>query len=209
MTKRYLLPALLTLSVSGAGLLVNVEGIPTQKAGGETLAVAYADPAHGWAVPTICAGRTTGVFRGQVATLQQCQAWLIEDTSAAGHAISRCAAVPMTQGQYDALVSYVHNIGSTAFCSSQVAAQLRAGNCLGAAHQMHAAPRISRATGRPEIWARPSIIDRSTGEVLLRNGDAIKKWTTAGGKPLPGLIKRRNNEAARLSADCRPQDMGS
>ena len=209
MTKRYLLPAVLALSAAGAALLVQDEGIPTEQRAGQQVAIAYADPAHGWQVPTICAGRTRGVYRGQVATLQQCQAWLVEDTTAAGRAVARCAPVPVTQQQYDALVSLTHNIGPTAFCSSQVAARLRAGDCLGAAHEMHAAPRISRRTGQPERWQRPSIVDRSTGRVLLRQGDPIKKWTTAGGVPLPGLIKRRTAEAARLAADCRAQDKGS
>lgn len=209
MTKRYVLPGLLALSVAGAGLVIDREGIPTQHRQGQPVAVAYADPAHGWAVPTICAGRTTGVFRGQVATLQECQAWLIEDATDAGRAVARCAPVPMTQSQYDTLVSYVINIGGAAFCGSRVSARLRAGDCPGAAHEMHSAPQIDRATGRPRIWAGPSIIDRSTGRTLLRQGDTVKKWTTAGGKPLPGLIKRRHDEAARLAADCRPQDMGS
>lgn len=209
MTKRYLLPAFLALSAAGAGLLVQHEGIPTETRNGQAVAVAYADPAHGWAVPSICAGRTSGVFRGQVATLSQCQAWLVEDTTYAGRAVARCAPVPMTQQQYDALVSYAYNVGGAAFCASQVSARLRAGDCLGAANEMHAAPRMSRATGKPETWTRPSIVDRSSGRILLRQGDTVKKWTTAGGVPLAGLIRRRTDEAARVAADCRTQDQGS
>lgn len=75
---------------------------------------AYADPYLGWKKPTICYGHTKGVYRGTVATLDQCEAWLIEDI------MSHCAIVDawgkvnkyvFTQGEYDAYCSFVYNTG--------------------------------------------------------------------------------------------------
>lgn len=136
MTKRYIAAALLALSASGAAFIATHEGTgPTQEQGGQIVALAYADPAHGWALPTICNGHTRGVLRHQRATLGQCESWLIEDASYAGRAIARCTPVRLTQPQYDALVSLVYNIGPGNYCSSTLARHLNAGRCIAAAQQ--------------------------------------------------------------------------
>jgi len=201
---RILVPvALLGLAVGGIAYVTQEEGLgPVEVRNNEKVAVAYADPAHGWNVPTICAGRTKGVFRGQRATMEECDAWLIEDLTYAGQAIKRCTPVKMTQWQYNYLVSFVHNVGGGAYCGSQVARNINAGRCLAAATEMHAVPQIDRATGKPRIWTGRPIIDRRTGAVLLATGAPVMKWTTAAGIPLPGLIKRRNKEASGFAADC-------
>lgn len=197
--------AALSIAAGGGGFafVKMQEGIgPLETINNQKVAVAYADPAHGWQVPTICAGRTKGVFRGQVATLAECDAWLIEDLTYAGAAIKRCTPVKMTQWQYNYLVSFVHNIGGSAYCASQVARYINAGRCQDAAKEMHASPQIDRTTGKPRVWRDRSIIDRQTGVVLLGTMAPVMKWTTANGIPLPGLIKRRNTEAAGFAADC-------
>lgn len=195
--------ALLTVSAAGIQSVMTDEGTgPTSTENGTMLAHAYPDPAHGWRVPTICAGHTKGVFRSQKVRLEQCQSWLNEDASDAGRAIRRCTPVAMTQGQYDALVNLVINIGSSAYCSSQIARHIKSGRCDQAAYEMHAAPQIDRATGQPRIWNGRSIVNRDTGAVLLAKGDSVKKWTTAAGTPLPGLILRRERNAAQFRQDC-------
>lgn len=202
-----MLAAVATLSIaagsSGFYFAKGQEGTgPTKTVGQQQVAVAYPDAAHGWKVPTICAGRTKGVFQGQTATMGECDAWLIEDLTYAGDAIKRCSPVKMTQWQYNYLVSFVHNVGGGAYCGSQVARNINAGRCEAAAKEMHAVPQIDRATGKPRIWRGKTIIYRQTGEVLLATGAPVMKWTTAAGIPLPGLIKRRNTEAAGFAADC-------
>ncbi len=195
--------ALLGLSALGYQAVEQDEGTgPQVKVNGTTLAQAYADPAHGWDVPTICAGHTRGVFRGQQVHLAQCQAWLNEDATDAGRAIKRCTPVPMTQEQYDALVNLVINVGGGAYCGSQIAQHINAGNCQAAAREMHDAPQIDRRTRRPRVWNGKPIIDRGTGRVLLVKGDTVKKWTTANGVPLAGLILRRERNASQFSQDC-------
>lgn len=195
--------ALLGLSALGYQAVEQDEGTgPLVQTNGSTMAQAYADPAHGWDVPTICAGHTLGVFRGQQVPLAQCQAWLHEDATAAGRAIKRCTPVPMTQDQYDALVNLVINVGGGAYCGSQIARHINSGNCQEAAREMHDAPQIDRRTRRTRVWNGKPIIDRVTGRVLLAKGDTIKKWTTANGVPLPGLILRRERNASQFSQDC-------
>lgn len=205
MIKQRVLIAVSALSITagGAAYVKQEEGTgPIETRNGEKVAVAYADPAHGWKVPTICAGRTKGVFPGQRATMDECDAWLVEDLTYAGAAIKRCTPVKMTQWQYNYLVSFVHNVGGGAYCGSRVARNINAGRCEMAALEMHAVPQIDRATGKLRIWTGRPIIDRQTGAVLLATGSPVMKWTTAAGIPLPGLIKRRNTEAAGFAADC-------
>lgn len=202
--KTLVFAAALAASLAGISQIEIDEGFgPTSRTEeGDVVAEAYADPAHGWNVPTICNGRTKGVFQGQTATLEQCREWLVEDVSDSGRAIKRCTPVEMTQGQYDALTRLVHNIGQGAYCSSAIAREINAGNCTAAAKEFNAMPQIDRKTKRPRIWTGKSIKDRRTGAVLLATGAPIMKWTTANHLPLPGLILRRASERAEFEMDC-------
>ena len=56
-----------------------------------------------------------------------------QDASGASDAVDRCVKVPLTENQYQALVSLAYNIGSSAFCSSTVVKRLNAGDIRGAA----------------------------------------------------------------------------
>lgn len=71
--------------------------------------------------------------------------------------INRYVKVPLTQNQFDALVSFAYNLGSQALNQSTLLKLLNAGNTQGAA------------------------------EEFLR-------WNKAGGRILPGLIRRRKAE---------------
>lgn len=158
MIKRYFAAAALALSAVGASYIASDEGVgPTVNENGQTLAVAYADPGVGWDLPTVCHGHTRGVFRGQRASLQQCQAWLIEDASYAGKAIARCTPVSFTQQQYDALVSFVFNVGAANYCGSTLAKRINAGDCRSAAREIS---RWTRANGR----VLSGLVKRRAGE---------------------------------------------
>lgn len=158
MIKRYIAAASLALSAVGAAYIATDEGTgPTVKESGQTLAVAYADPGVGWDLPTVCHGHTRGVFRGQRATLQQCQEWLVEDAGFAGKAISRCTPINFTQQQYDALVSFVFNVGARNYCESTLAHRLNSGDCRGAAREI---TRWTRANGK----VLPGLVKRRTSE---------------------------------------------
>jgi lysozyme len=140
---------------------------------------AYPDPAHGWAVPTICQGHTRGVFKGQTATAAQCELLIAEDYQAhVQPTLERYVHVPVTPNQGVALALAVNNLGRALFyyrnsngqwVHTQFHNKLNAGDCHGAAAHF---------------------------------GDFVK----AGGKVMRGLVKRRAEERALFEADCRYWD---
>lgn len=93
-------------SSAGRSLIENAEGLRT---------VAYLCPAG---VPSIGYGHTRGVHMGMTCTKEQADAWLEEDLADAEEAINTLVKVPLTQGQYDALVSFVFNFGARKFGAS-------------------------------------------------------------------------------------------
>jgi lysozyme len=111
----------------GAAFLVYVGGMEGLRL------TAYADPGAGWKLPTICAGHTKGVRRGDHATATQCQQYLDVDLKAAGREVARCVVAPISEGQFDALVDFEFNTGR--LCASGLLRQLNSGNCHGAARE--------------------------------------------------------------------------
>lgn len=103
---------------------------------------AYRDPVG---IPTICYGTTKGVVMGQRASLVQCEVYLREDATYAGKAVARHVRVPMTQGQYDALTSFVYNVGPGNFAGSTMLRKINAGDCQGAGAEF---PRWVYAKGQ-------------------------------------------------------------
>ncbi len=91
----------------------------------------YLDPAG---IPTIGYGHKLmpGEFRPKGVSETEAQELLTRDAAAAGQAIARFVHVPLTQGQFDALVSFVYNLGAARLASSTLLHQLNSGN-LGAA----------------------------------------------------------------------------
>lgn len=70
-------------------------------------------------VPTIGYGHTKGVTEADVAngrtcTEQQAEEWLRKDVVAWELAVERNVKIPLTQSQYDALISFTHNCGEGA-----------------------------------------------------------------------------------------------
>lgn len=141
-------------SDAGVSLIKKHEGLRLQ---------AYADPAHGWAVPTIGYGHTSAagapmVTRGMSITAAEADAILRRDLGQFEQAIMDLVKVPLTQNQFDALVSFTFNLGAGNLRSSTLLKKLNAGDYVGAAFE-------------------------------------FPKWNKAGGKVLPGLVKRRADES--------------
>src|SRR3990167_5912403 len=84
---------------------------------------------------------------------------LRRDARKAQEAVREHVAVPLSQGEFDALVSFTFNLGGGALAGSTLLRLLNAEDRTGAAGQ-------------------------------------FGRWTRAGGKVLPGLVKRRERERA-------------
>lgn len=124
--KKKVAATLLSASLSGLAMISAFES------GGKVITQSYLDPVGIW---TICNGHIKGVTKGMKVTPTQCQKWLVEDASWEGRAIGRLVKVPLTQNQYDALLSLIFNVGSGNFASSTLLKKLNQGLCLEAANQ--------------------------------------------------------------------------
>lgn len=137
-------------SPKGIALIKSAEGLRLK---------AYPDPGTGGLPWTIGYGSTSGVTRNMVITEGQAEQMLAEDLARFERIVERAVRVPVTQGQFDALVSFTYNVGEGNFTKSTLLRQLNAGDTAGAAEQ-------------------------------------FSRWVHAGGKVLPGLVKRRAAERA-------------
>lgn len=62
-------------------------------------------------IMTIGWGHTGGVVEYQTCTPAEADEWFVQDTQTACNAVMRTVDVPMTQNQFDALVSFTFNVG--------------------------------------------------------------------------------------------------
>ena len=138
---------MMQISKAGLDLIKQFEGLYLN---------AYRCPAG---VPTIGYGHTAGVAMGQTITQQQADDYLRRDVRQFARAVARLVTVPLTQGQFDALVSFAFNLGEGALAQSTLLRLLNAGDYAGAAAQ-------------------------------------FDRWNKAGGRVLPGLVRRRAAERA-------------
>lgn len=143
--------ATLKLSSSGATLIQNDED-----SRGPALIAFKPTQNDVW---TIGWGHTHGVCEGDTCTVEQAQAWFLQDMAWAQAAVLGAVTVPLNQNQFDALVSFTENEGATSFEESTLLRLLNAGDYAGAAAQ-------------------------------------FSRWVYQRGQILPGLVTRRNQEAA-------------
>lgn len=126
----------LTVSVAGVLGVQHYEG---------TVPRVYLDPVG---IPTVCTGHTRTLTRadvGKQATPELCQWLLKQDLKEAERGVKKHVKVPVTQGQYDALVSFTFNVGTGALAESTLLRKLHAGDCMGAAAEFS---RWVKAKGR-------------------------------------------------------------
>lgn len=111
-----------SVSASGVNLVKRFEGL--HKVGQDGIIRAYRCPAGRW---TVGYGHTKGVRSGVQGSEAQCEQWLQEDLNVAGQAIKRHVRVPLSQAQYDALASFIFNIGEGNFAKSTLLKKLNNG----------------------------------------------------------------------------------
>jgi lysozyme len=116
---------------------------------------AYLCPAG---IATIGYGHTYNVKMGDKITEGEAEKFLIDDLIVAETEVNRYG-LNINQNQYDALVSFVYNVGAGNFRSSTLL------------------KRLKENPNDPDIKKQ------------------FKRWVHGGGKVLPGLIRRRNDES--------------
>ena len=98
-----------TVSQNGINLVKKFEGLHKVTEEGDVRA--YRCPAGRW---TIGYGHCKGVKSGMRVSKEECVKLLTEDLNDAGAIVKRYVNVPLSQQQFDALVSFVFNIGGGA-----------------------------------------------------------------------------------------------
>jgi lysozyme len=96
------------------------------------LLTAYQDQVGRW---TIGYGHTAGVVPGQTCTPEEAEAMLAADTAWAVAIVNHMVRVPLTQGEFDALVDFTFNLGSGNFSHSTLLALVNQGNFTAAANE--------------------------------------------------------------------------
>lgn len=121
-------------------------------------------------VPTIGYGHTRGVKMGDTCTPEEAVAWLADDVEEAEKAVNEAVTVPLTQNEFDALVSLVFNVGPGKKGVKDGIITLKNGN--------------------------PSTLLRYlNAEDYDSAGLEILRWNRAGGQVLSGLSRRRYRES--------------
>lgn len=150
------------LSERGRKLIYKHEGLHKKLPDGRYRA--YRCPAN---VPTIYCGLTRGVKDGMIISKEEGERLFSKHISAYEDAVERYVKVPLNQNQFDALVSFVYNVGpgdpkrpkEGGFCNSTLLKLLNKGK-----------------------------YDAVPAQLNL--------WVKGGGRVLPGLVKRRKDEGA-------------
>lgn len=140
-------------SPSGRSAIFNFEGCRKQ---------AYLCSAG---VPTLGVGHTRGVKLGQSCTEQQAQVWFSEDLADAEAVVESLVKVPLTQGQFDALVSFTYNLGAGHLKTSTLLQHLNAGNYGAACSQFklwcHAGGQVVAGLVKRRAWETDSFLKDS------------------------------------------------
>lgn len=108
-------------------------------------------------VPTVGYGETKGITMDSTMTRLEALQRLSESADEHAKGMVRCIKVPVSQGEFDAFLSFTYNVGVGAFCRSTLNKKLNNKDYDGACQE-------------------------------------LLKWTQAGGKVYPGLVKRRQQE---------------
>lgn len=127
---------------------------------------AYKDVVGIW---TIGYGHTDGVKQGWVCTREQAEKWLIQDLESSERVVRQHVDVPLSQGMYDALVSFVFNVGPGAKDKKDGFVTLKNGN-------------------------RSTMLRKLNDSDYQGAADELPKWANADGKQFAGLVKRRARE---------------
>ena len=147
------LPGILRLSSEGINFIAQWEGfVPTPYediAGHPTIGYGHKILPHETFNPVV------------PITVEEAQNLLRADAQIAESAVTRLVAVPVTQRQYDALVSFAYNVGAQAFGTSTLLKKLNAGDYNGASDEFQ---RWNKATVDGKLVVIAGLSNRRNAE---------------------------------------------
>src|SRR5258708_4590370 len=97
-------------------------------------------------------------------TPDQAEALLSDDLATAASAVNGAVKMPLSQNQFDALVSFAYNVGVNAFSGSTLLRKLNAGDYAGAAQEF---PRWNKSGG---VVNNSLVARRATEQQLFMTG---------------------------------------
>lgn len=128
---------------------------------------AYPDVVGVW---TIGYGHTKTVKPRMVITEKEAERLLREDLDWAEKAVANAVKVPITQPQFDAMVSLCFNIGAGAFSKSTLVRKLNAGDYEGAAQQFRVWVKGTDPNTKQKVTIKGLVNRRADEEALFRKG---------------------------------------
>ena len=146
-------------TIPGTPVAISADGLEFIKQAEGCRLAAYLDSVG---VPTVGYGHTLDVHGGMRITQQEADDFLREDLRSVYACIRAYVTVPLSQGQFDALCSFIFNLGCGAFRKSTLLRMLNAGDYEGAEGQfgrwVHAgdsilAGLVKRRAGEAEMFS--------------------------------------------------------
>jgi lysozyme len=153
-------------------------------------AKAYPDPGSKNGLPvTIGYGQTRRNGRpiklGETITEAEATEWLVNELARVSTVIERLVAVPLTDNQHGALLSFVYNVGDGAFAKSTLLKKLNAGDYAAVPAQLARWNKndgkvmeglTNRRAAEAGLWARGSHVASNT--VMAKPGNPVKELVT-------------------------------
>jgi|TARA_B110000238_G_scaffold59970_1_gene65545 lysozyme len=173
------------VSDDGVTLVKKFEGLHRVQPDG--MVSAYRCPAGKF---TCGFGATRGVRSGTKWTKEYCEMRLIDDLNDHGKAVKKYVQVPLSQGQYDALVSFVFNLGEGAFRSSTLLKHLNKGLYDDVPEQLM---RWNKARIDGKLTPLKGLTRRRAAEAAIFSRDALMPSDEGG----PEMVQKPTSEAPK------------
>lgn len=168
-----------TTSTNGIELVKRFEGLHRVQPDGTVSS--YRCPAGRW---TIGYGSTKGVRSGMKLTEKECEDRLVTDLKDAEAAVKRQVLVPLSQYQFDALVSFTFNLGEGNLRASTLLKKLNKGDYQAVPSEMI---KWNKATVDGVKQVLPGLTRRRAAEAALWSMDA-RLPSDEGGAILPQKV---------------------
>jgi lysozyme len=166
-------------------LVKKFEGL--HKMGEDGLVHSYRCPAGKW---TLGFGATKGIRSGMTCTVSEAEQRLKDDLGEHGKIVKRLVNVPLSQGQYDALVSFVFNVGGGAFKSSTALKRLNSGLYDDVPEQLQ---RWNKARVDGKLTPLRGLTRRRAAEAAIFSRDAQLPSDEGG----PAMVQKPTAEAPK------------